>query len=148
MNINPQLFITSLLVNRCVALNRYSMAVCKQELLTIAVCEMKEEDKTSQVLYWHCLNEVMATHGFDAAKFFGFMADEAQANWNAVREVFNEGEEMVGRERSCLFHWEQSLNGHTTKYVIKTSQGQHKEMCEKWHTSSTMVTALAQGRVR
>lgn len=79
-----------------------------QELLTVATCEMKEEDMDAQCLFWRCINDVVGNHGFDKPDFYGFMADEAQANWNALREVYNEGKNniMVGRERSCLFHWE------------------------------------------
>ena len=80
-----------------------------QELLTIATCEMKEEDMEAQCLFWDSLNEVMEKNGCEPpADFCGFMADEAQANWNAIRHVFNNGKDniLIGRERSCLFHWE------------------------------------------
>ena len=119
-----------------------------QDLLTIATCEMKEEDMVAQCLFWNSLNEVMQSNGFEKADFRGFMADEAQANWNALREVFNNGKanKMEGRERSCQFHWAQSLNTHTTSYVLKNSQREHINLCEVWRTSETMEDALAQSR--
>jgi hypothetical protein len=55
--------------------------------------------------------------------FKGFMADSAQANWNAVRKIYGVGDPslpMVGRERTCLFHWSQILDKVTQVY-IKTS---------------------------
>ena len=44
----------------------------------------------------------------DDNQFKGFMADSAQANWNAVRIVYGGGDltvPMEERERTCLFHW-------------------------------------------
>ena len=76
--------------------------------MTIAICEMKEEDTDAQVLFWSKLNEVMASCGHPNADFKGFMADEATPNWRAIRIGLNGGPEnvMQDRERSCLFHWE------------------------------------------
>lgn len=109
---------------------------------------MKEEDTQSQILFWTSLNNVMEQSGHGKADFRGFMADEAQANWRAVRIVFNGGpsNEMVGRERSCLFHWEQSLHIHTTKFIQKEHQPEHKAICEKWRKASTKEEAVAQSR--
>ena len=41
------------------------------------------------------------------------MADIAQANWDAMRMIYNDGDPtlpMVTRERTCLFHWCASLD--------------------------------------
>ena len=102
--------------------------------MTIASCEMKEEDTNAQALFWEQLNMVMLSNGCDIPDFAGFMADEAQANWRAVRMVYNEGPEnvMEGQERSCLFHWEQSLHIHTQKYVDVSHQDEHKQICRQW----------------
>ena len=77
-----------------------------QELITIAICEMKEEDTDAQVLFWSKLNEVMANCKHPHADFKGFMDDEVAANWRAIHMVFNGGPKnvMQDRERSCLFH--------------------------------------------
>jgi hypothetical protein len=52
--------------------------------------------------------------------FKGFMADSAQANWNVVRAIYEDGDPslpMVARERICLFHWSASLDKVTQKYI-------------------------------
>ena len=77
-----------------------------QELLTIATCEMKEEDIKSQVLFWQMINRTMQHCGYHPANFHGFMANEAGENWSAARTVFNGGPKniMEDRECICLFH--------------------------------------------
>ena len=76
--------------------------------MTIAICEMKEEDTNAQVLLWSKLNKVMANYEHSHANFKGFMANKVVANWRAIRTVFNCGLKnvMQCRERSYLFHWE------------------------------------------
>ena len=108
-------------------------------LMVIAICETKEEDTESQILFWNHLNDVMDNLGYPKPHFAGFMADEAGANWNAIRTVYNGGPEniLVGRERSCLFHWEQSLQKHTKKYVLPAYRRKHVELCEKWRLAET-----------
>ena len=83
---------------------------------------MKEEDTTFQILFWEMMNDVVLKNGCLPANFKDFMADEAGANWRAVRTVFSNGPDniMVGRERSCLFHWEQSLQLHTIQCVAES----------------------------
>ena len=64
---------------------------------------------------------VMEKHGVKDVNFVGFMADSAQANFNVVREVFGSREKtesMLGRERTCQFHWSQTRERHT-KQLIK-----------------------------
>jgi hypothetical protein len=44
------------------------------------------------------------------------MADSTQANWNAVKVIYGSGDAtipMKDQERTCLFHWAQSLEKHT-----------------------------------
>lgn len=112
-------------------------------LMVIAICESKEEDTASQILFWESLNAVMTENGHPIANFSGFMADEAGANWNAIRAVYNKGadNEMEGRERSCLFHWEQSLQKKTRKLIPSEKQMEHISLCEKWRSSTTMMEA-------
>jgi hypothetical protein len=62
------------------------------------------------------LNADIVRHGISNTNFKGFMADRAQANWNAVRIVYasgNAAEPMPNRERTCLFHSAQSMEKHT-----------------------------------
>ena len=100
----------------------------------IAVCEMKEEDTTAQILFWEMMNEVMLNNGHPLADFRGFMADEANANWIAVRTVYFGGakNKSPSKERSCLFHWAQSMVRHTSKCIRPAFQEEHKILCRKW----------------
>ena len=70
-----------------------------QELMTIEICEMKEEDIDAQVLFWSKLNEVMANCRHPHADFKGFMADEAAANWRAICTLFNGRPKNVMQDR-------------------------------------------------
>lgn len=74
---------------------------------TIAICDMKAQDVQSQVLFWELLNRVMSVQLENHVTFHGFMADEAHANWIVVRTVYGSDPNvpMVGKERSCLFHF-------------------------------------------
>ena len=86
---------------------------------TIAICDMRSKDSNAQTMFWEKMNDVMLRTGHEPANFQGFMADEANANWKAIREVFNHGKPLEGCKQSCLFHWIESLNKHTTKYVVQ-----------------------------
>lgn len=97
-------------------------------------------------MFWENLNAVMIDHTGKSANFFGFMADEAGANWNAIRSVYNNGDKMVGKERSCLFHWKDNLRVHTQKYIYAQHMEKHNEMCERWRTAPTKEDALVQFR--
>lgn len=110
---------------------------------TIAVCDMKVEDVRAQVLFWELLNRVMSAHVCDPITFRGFMADEAQANWNAVRIVYGEGIDtpMIGKERSCLFHFMDSVNKHTQKHIKQSSRDEHIAMCLQWRNAITQGDA-------
>ena len=47
---------------------------------------------------------VMEKHGVKNVNFVGFMADSAQANFNAVREIFGSGDKrkpMKDKEQTC-----------------------------------------------
>jgi len=77
----------------------------------------------------------MARHGVPLPKFQGFMADSAQANWNAVRIVYGSGDPSIpmdGQERTCYFHWTQSLETHTKKYIVHELQDQHRVLCKQY----------------
>lgn len=108
-------------------------------LQIIAICETKEEDCESQVLFWRNLNHVMEVCDLDPPDFAGFMSDEAGANWSAIRTVYNGGPKNVleGRERSCLFHWEQSLQKYNRKWIPVDKQQVHIAMCESWRLAKS-----------
>ena len=80
----------------------YDLVHCK--VMTICVCDMKSEMAEHQNQMWRSLLEVMAQHGYQRVEFYVFMADSAQANFNAVREIFGSGDKTIpiaGKERTC-----------------------------------------------
>jgi hypothetical protein len=120
----------------------YDSAYCK--VMTIAVCDMQSEDTAAQCIMWRSLNEVMAANGVANVNFKGFMADSAQANWNAVRTIYGTGDPkqpMENRERTCLLHWTTSLNRHTQKFIKPDMQFQHNVLCKQYKNSKCMEEA-------
>ena len=112
-----------------------------QWIMTIACCDFQSEDKDAQVLFWQNLNHVMARHGIPHPNFKGFMVDSAQANSNAVRIVYGSSDPKVimeGCERTCYFHWKQSLEKHTKSYIKHELQDQHKHLCLQYRNASSM----------
>ena len=120
----------------------YDPEYCR--VMSIAVCDMQSEDVEAQKLMWMSLNKVMAQHGTPKPNFKGFMADSAQANWNAVRIIYGSGDptvKMVDRERSCLLHWVTSLNRHTTKLIRPEFREQHIRLCKQYKDAKTTEEA-------
>src|ERR1700738_1163803 len=96
----------------------YDATFCR--VMTIAVCDMQSKDTAAQIVVWKNLNAVMACHNVSQPNFKGFMANSAQANWNAIRIVYGNGDAsmpMENKERTCLFHWTQSLEKPTKAYI-------------------------------
>ena len=76
-------------------------------VMTIACCDMQSEDIKAQLVFWKNLNTVMKRHGMGKPYFKDFMADSAQADWNAVPVVYGSGNKedcMDDWERTCQFH--------------------------------------------
>ena len=74
------------------------------KVMTICVCDMKSEMAKHQKQMWRSLLVVMEWHGCQKVEFAGFMADSAQANFNAICEIFGSDDKfvpMVGKERTC-----------------------------------------------
>jgi hypothetical protein len=63
--------------------------------MTIAVCDMQSEDAAAQSVLWQNLNVVLARYGVPKHKFKEFMADSAQANWNAIRVIYGNGNAAI-----------------------------------------------------
>lgn len=99
---------------------------------------MKVEDTKAQTKFWRVLNNVAAEHGLQSVQFKGFMADEAAANWAAVRTVYGDGATipMEGRERSCLFHFKDSLRKHTEQGIVQSMREKHILLCEEWRLAA------------
>jgi len=77
------------------------------KMLTITICDMQFEDTETQRLMWTKLNETMLKHGFPKPNFKGFMANNAQTNWNMVIIIYGSKDpsvRMVDKEHTCLFH--------------------------------------------
>ena len=103
-----------------------------QRVMTIACFDFQSEDKDVQIIFWKNLNHIMARHDVPSPQFQGFMADSAQANWNAVQIVYGSGDSkvpMLSRERTCYFHWSQNLEKHIKQYIKHDLQDQHKHLC-------------------
>jgi hypothetical protein len=74
----------------------------------------------------------MLKHEFPKPSFKGIMVDNTQANWNVVIIVYGYGDpfiKMVDKERTYLFHWNHSLNKHTTQLIRPDLQDEHKAFC-------------------
>ncbi|KAL3686246.1 hypothetical protein R1sor_004268 [Riccia sorocarpa] len=71
-------------------------------LTTIAICELKAEDQESMEIPWIQLNNVMVENGHQPAEFYGFMSDNAEAGWIAVRKVFWNGLQKPERDRGMV----------------------------------------------
>jgi hypothetical protein len=120
----------------------YDSTYCR--VMTIAVCDMQSEDVPAQSVIWKNLNALMAQHGRNKVNFKGFIADSAQANWNVVRIIYGSGdasEKMVDRERTCLFHWTQSLEKHTKADIRQDLQYQHRILCQQYKNAKSMAEA-------
>ena len=70
----------------------------------------------------------------------GFMANSAQANWNAVRAIYKDGHPspMVAHKHTCLFHWSASLDEVIQKYIKPSLQFQQKQICKDYKEAETM----------
>jgi hypothetical protein len=116
----------------------YDSTYCR--VMTIAVCDMQSEDAAAQSVLWKNLNAVLARHGIPEPKFKGFMADSAQANWNAIRVIYGSGDAaipMKDQERTCLFHWTQSLEKHTKADIRADLQDQHRLLCKQYKNATS-----------
>jgi hypothetical protein len=122
-----------------IACHVYDPCYCR--VMTIAVCDMQSEDCIAQINFWKNLNVVMGKHGIALPYFKGFMADCAQANWNAVRVIYGSGdpsEPMLNRERTCLFHWSQSMEKHTKADIRADLQDQHRKLCKQYKNAESL----------
>ena len=117
---------------------------CYYKVLTIACCNIQSEDGAAQTLFWKKLNVVMTDNMVPNVNFKGFMADSTQANWNAVRMIFRDGDPslpMVAHEHTCLFHWSANLDKVTQKYIKPSLQFQHKQLYKDYNDAKIMDDA-------
>ncbi len=76
---------------------------------------------------WTKLNDMMQKHNFPKSNFKGFMVNNAQANYNVIRIVYELGDpsmKMIDKECTCLFHWIQLFDKHTKQLIKPEFQDQ------------------------
>jgi hypothetical protein len=120
----------------------YDSTYCR--VMTIASYDMQSEDSEAQIVFWKNMNVVMERNGVVEPNFKGFIADIAQANWNAVRVIYGNGKKedrIDDRERTCQFHWTQSMVKYTEKYIPEELWEQHKKMCHQYKLARTLNEA-------
>jgi hypothetical protein len=108
--------------------------------MTIVVCDMQSEDDAAQSVLWKNLNAILARNGILEPKLKGFMADSAQANWNAIRVIYGSGDAaipMKDQERTCFSHWIQSLEKHTKADIQADLQDQHRLLCKQYKNATS-----------
>ena len=75
------------------------------KIFTITTCEFREEDEVSQVTFQDNLNVFRIEHTKRPTNFIGFIANKGGENKNAIRAIYNDDKDMVGREKARLFHF-------------------------------------------
>ena len=89
----------------------------------------------------------MARHGVPSPKFKGFMANSAQPNWNVVRVIYGSGNATVSmkdQERTCLFHWAQSLEKHMKANIRADLQHQHRQLYRQYKNAAIALESETQ----
>ena len=77
------------------------------------------------------INEVLQKVSGDTEKKFnpfGWMADEAGANWSAIAKVF--GQDALDHTVGCQFHFKQSVNRHANKLTSDKSKAKFKQLAD------------------
>ena len=80
----------------------YDPIYCK--VMTICVCDMMCKMADAQEQMWLSMLALLKQHRLEDVNFKGFMANNAQANFNAVRRIFGSGDKNIpkeGKERTC-----------------------------------------------
>lgn len=94
--------------NRCSGFKTFSVHVYHpllRKVITLATMECEDETTDTFTKFWILLNEVLQKVSSDPKRIFnpfGWMADEAGANWAALAKVF--GQDVLNRTIGCQFH--------------------------------------------
>jgi hypothetical protein len=123
----------------------YDSTYCR--VMTIVVCDMQSKDAAVLSVLWKNLNVVLARHGIPEPKFKGFMANSAQTNWNAFQVIYGSGDAAIpikDQERTCLFHWTQSLKKHTKADIWADLQDQHRLLCNQYKNAASLAESETQ----
>ena len=120
----------------------YDPIYCK--VMTICVYDMMCEMADAQEQMWVSMLALLKQHGLEDVNFKGFMADSAQANFNAVRRIFGSGDKnipMEDKERTCQFHWSMVLERHTRQLIKPKLQAKHMELCHEYRKCRTKANS-------
>jgi hypothetical protein len=110
-------------------------------LCTIFTCELKAQDEASQETAWRLMLEMAAQKGVDNIEIKGFMADNASTGWNAIRNVFFNGERRPEQERSDAFHFMQSYIRHSNEGVKEEKKQEHDGLWSRLRKAKDYITA-------
>jgi len=83
----------------------FNLVYCK--VTSIAIYDMQSKDIEAQCILWRKLNATILKKGVANPNFIGFMADNAQANWNVVCIVYGIRDpivKLIDNEHTCFFH--------------------------------------------
>lgn len=111
-------------------------------LCTIFVCELVSEDTPALETAWKVMKRVCKANGVDNVQFCGFIADNASAGLNAIRNTFWDGRVNSQRERSDAFHWAQSVEKMTRKCILPSKRVEHKQLLDSLRDAVNVVLAF------
>lgn len=110
-------------------------------LCTIFTCELRGEDAGSLEKAWTLMIDVAKENGLENITIKGFMADNAEAGWIAVRNVFFGGFPDPERERSDAFHFRQSFIRHSQDGIKPEKREAHFKLWERMRHAASYVEA-------
>jgi hypothetical protein len=68
------------------------------------------------------------------------MEESVQANWNAVWVIYESGDAaipMKDQEKTCLFHWTESLEKYMKANIRVDLQDQHRLLCKQYKNATS-----------
>lgn len=93
------------------------------------------------MIFQEILNVIMQEIVILSVNLKGFMADNAQENWIAMRKIYGCGDppiHMEGHDHTCLFHWPTNLDKITQKHICLFLQFQHKQPCKEYKDAKSL----------
>ena len=127
--------------NRCHGFKTFSIHVYHpllRKVITLATMECEKETTKTFTTFWNLFNEALKKVSLDSKVVFnpfGWMGDEAGANWTALAVVF--GEDAINRTLGCQFHFKQSVNRHANKLNSDKSKAKLKQLADSLMRSAT-----------
>ena len=109
-------------------------------LCTIFVCKLASEDTAALQTAWTVMRRICAENGIQNVKFCGFIADNAAAGWNAIRNEWWDGKVNEQRERLDSFHWAQSVE-RVKNLISPAKRFEHKQLLESLRHAGNIIEA-------